>query len=183
MVASTMPCILSLVLIALLRQAQGSEEVDTKPYPGLHFRDPDPKSVAPLDRYNQAMEKSKKDCELVRINGNPDNLPSNCHVPGYGYQGEYYWQPGKCEGEKCVILIFPPGCKGKEPTPTTDGQHPIGCGFLCNNDEDGTQEYGFYPAGTPCRHWIGFERFEELKCIPWQNITVCRDKTPVPPGC
>ncbi|XP_077525710.1 uncharacterized protein LOC144137645 [Haemaphysalis longicornis] len=187
MIPSAMNCILTVVLIAQLRLAQGSEDdekVVAPPYPGLHFKDPDPRSVAPMYRWKEAMKKAEQDCLQVAATGTPDTRPANCHVPGYGYQGEYYWQPGKCEGNNCVMSIYPPGCEGKDPTPTTDGLPPIGCSYICQNEnEDARVEYAFYKPGTPCRHWIEFERFVTLSCIAWQNITVCRDKTPVPPGC
>ncbi|XP_077525712.1 uncharacterized protein LOC144137646 isoform X2 [Haemaphysalis longicornis] len=65
-----------------------------------------------------------------------------------------------------------------------EGRSQLGCGYLCFKEGSQTElEYGMYPAGTLCMHAIGLRELKDLKCIQWQNYTVCRETMPRPLGC
>ncbi|XP_077525711.1 uncharacterized protein LOC144137646 isoform X1 [Haemaphysalis longicornis] len=173
---------LTFVSITLACFAKGSQGVDRQAIAAeLPFVDPDPTSVPDDESLQRLKGLSDKQCEH-----NTDVEQVECQVAAYGYQLEFHWQKGFCKGKKCVKRDIPYGCKdpqkaiNKEP----EGRSQLGCGYLCFKEGSQTElEYGMYPAGTLCMHAIGLRELKDLKCIQWQNYTVCRETMPRPLGC
>uniref|UniRef100_A0A023FYY6 Putative secreted protein n=1 Tax=Amblyomma parvum TaxID=251391 RepID=A0A023FYY6_AMBPA len=82
-----------------------------------------------------------RNCTCLFTNGTRGMFPNGttCFAPNY--------KVGKCYNGDCIVNARTYGCYGKTGPEQVDPLHL--CVFECTNEE-GKDEWGYYPVGTPC---------------------------------
>uniref|UniRef100_A0A6M2E3L7 Putative secreted protein n=1 Tax=Amblyomma tuberculatum TaxID=48802 RepID=A0A6M2E3L7_9ACAR len=120
------------------------------------------------DKVRQPLDSCICQQENKEITLFPNETP--CITWQRGHEEEWNWKQGTCQDGLCILTEVPFGCTGQK---IPNVSRPLGCTFVCTIESTGETAFGYFPAGTPCNHYVN-ESYVEGVCQSNGARTLCR---------